>query len=215
MKIQQVEELVGITKKNIRFYEHEGLLNPARSENGYRDYSEKEVDTLKKIKFLRSLSFPLEEIRLLQAGTLTMEDGARRHLVVLELSQISIEKSRALCQELSEHHASLDTLNVDIYLKKIEEMEQEGAVFMNVKKQDHRKQFVAPSIAAAVIILFLGLALFLVITEFLAERVSVAEMLFLFAFVLFILAIIAGIMLALYQRIRQIEGGEEDAAAKY
>jgi len=37
MKINQVEELVGITKKNIRFYEEQGLLNPERNpENGYR-----------------------------------------------------------------------------------------------------------------------------------------------------------------------------------
>ena len=36
MKINQVEELVGITKKNIRFYEEQGLLNPDRDpENGY------------------------------------------------------------------------------------------------------------------------------------------------------------------------------------
>ena len=27
MKIKQVEELVGITRKNIRFYEEQGLLN--------------------------------------------------------------------------------------------------------------------------------------------------------------------------------------------
>ena len=40
MKINQVEELVGITKKNIRFYEEQGLLNPDRNpENGYREYS--------------------------------------------------------------------------------------------------------------------------------------------------------------------------------
>ena len=29
MKIKQVEELVGITRKNIRFYEEQGLLNVA------------------------------------------------------------------------------------------------------------------------------------------------------------------------------------------
>ena len=44
MKINEVEALVGITKKNIRFYEAEGLLAPRRnSENGYRDYGEAEV----------------------------------------------------------------------------------------------------------------------------------------------------------------------------
>ena len=37
MKINQVEQLVGITKKNIRFYEEQGLLSPGRNrENGYR-----------------------------------------------------------------------------------------------------------------------------------------------------------------------------------
>ena len=50
MKIKQVEELVGITSKNIRFYESQGLLIPERAENGYREYRQKNIDTLKKIK---------------------------------------------------------------------------------------------------------------------------------------------------------------------
>ena len=37
MKIKQAEELVGITSKNIRFYEEQGLISPGRTENGYRD----------------------------------------------------------------------------------------------------------------------------------------------------------------------------------
>ena len=64
MKIYQVEELVGITKKNIRFYEDEGLLNPKRDpQNDYRDYSLEDVHTLERIKLLRKLSVPIEEIR--------------------------------------------------------------------------------------------------------------------------------------------------------
>ena len=47
MKINEVEALVGITKKNIRFYEEQGLLSPKRnSENSYREYGEEEVQTL-------------------------------------------------------------------------------------------------------------------------------------------------------------------------
>ena len=66
MKIYQVEELVGITKKNIRFYEDQGLLCPKRNpENDYREYSLADVRTLEKIKLLRKLSVPIEEIRLL------------------------------------------------------------------------------------------------------------------------------------------------------
>ncbi|WP_155242836.1 MerR family transcriptional regulator, partial [Butyrivibrio fibrisolvens] len=59
MKINQVEELVGITKKNIRFYEEQGLISPERNkDNGYRDYSLKDVDILNKIKLLRKLEVP-------------------------------------------------------------------------------------------------------------------------------------------------------------
>ena len=48
MKINEAEKLAGITRKNIRFYEKEGLLNPGRSlENGYRDYQPEDVETLK------------------------------------------------------------------------------------------------------------------------------------------------------------------------
>lgn len=215
LKIQQVEELVGITKKNIRFYEHEGLLSPARSENGYRDYSEQDVEALKKIKLLRSLSFPLEEIRMMQSGTLTMEDGARRHLIVLERSRSSLEKARALCLELQEHHETLQTLDADRYLARMEELEKEGAVFMDVKKQDHRKDYLAPAAAASVIILFMGIVLFVMITEALRERLTVGVFLILAAVGTFLIAIVIGVLLALMQRIRQIKGGEEDAAAKY
>ena len=75
MKIYQVEELVGITKKNIRFYEEQGLLNPKRNpENDYREYSLEDVRVLEKIKLLRKLSIPIEEIRLLQKGRICTDE---------------------------------------------------------------------------------------------------------------------------------------------
>ena len=79
MKINEVEQLVGITKRNIRFYEKEGLLSPSRnSDNGYREYGEAEVETLKQIKLLRKLDVPMEEIRRMQQGALTLTDGSCR-----------------------------------------------------------------------------------------------------------------------------------------
>ena len=59
MKINEVEQLVGVTKRNIRFYEKEGLLSPGRTDNGYRDYGEADVEALRKIKLLRKLDVPL------------------------------------------------------------------------------------------------------------------------------------------------------------
>ena len=64
MKINEVEAAVGVTKKNIRFYEEEGLISPRREPgNGYRSYSEADVERLRRIKLLRKLDVPLAEIR--------------------------------------------------------------------------------------------------------------------------------------------------------
>ena len=62
MKINEVEAAVGVTKKNIRFYEEEGLISPSREPgNGYRSYSQADVERLRRIKLLRKLDGSLEK----------------------------------------------------------------------------------------------------------------------------------------------------------
>ena len=81
MKINEVEAAVGVTKKNIRFYEEEGLISPRReSGNGYRSYSEADVERLRRIKLLRKLDVPLAEIRQMLEGECTLADGMTRAL---------------------------------------------------------------------------------------------------------------------------------------
>ena len=63
MTVKEVEERTGLPRANIRYYESEGLIHPARGENGYRDYRQEDVDTLLKIKLLRQVGFSLEVIR--------------------------------------------------------------------------------------------------------------------------------------------------------
>mgnify|MGYP002573294720 CR=1 FL=1 len=53
MKINEVEAAVGVTKKNIRFYEEEGLISPRREPgNGYRSYSEADIERLRALESL-------------------------------------------------------------------------------------------------------------------------------------------------------------------
>ena len=125
LKINEVEALVGITRKNIRFYEAEGLLSPRRnSQNGYRDYGETEVEVLRRIKLLRKLGLPLEEIRQMQHGAYTVGDGMRRHLVTLERERENLERSMELCRTLKDWEQRLDTLEADGLLERMEEMRQ-------------------------------------------------------------------------------------------
>ena len=72
MTIKELEQRTGLPRTSIRFYEQEGLLNPERRENNYRDYSEEDARTLEKIKLLRQLGLDLDAIRRLQAGALAL-----------------------------------------------------------------------------------------------------------------------------------------------
>ena len=55
MTIKDLEERTGLSRANIRFYEKEGLLSPLRRENGYREYTEADVQTLKTLRPEESL----------------------------------------------------------------------------------------------------------------------------------------------------------------
>lgn len=212
MRINKVEELVGITKKNIRFYEEKGLLTPERNtENGYREYSDEDVSMLQKIKLLRQLSIPIEEILKLQKGYLTLKDCMRRHMIFLDREEENVRQKKSICAQLEADGQQLSTMDTEKYLLLMDEMEKEGVRFMNVKHVDQKKKN-APIIAAFVmILLMIGLILLFVWT---AAVDPIPGPLLAF-FIAFPVAIIGGVLLALKERIKQIEGGEEDAARKY
>ena len=66
MNIKQAAEQSGVSSPNIRFYEKEGLMTPARNRgNAYRDYTAGDIRTLKLIRMLRMLDMPLPVICLL------------------------------------------------------------------------------------------------------------------------------------------------------
>lgn len=216
MKINEVEALVGITRKNIRFYESEGLLTPRRnSENGYRDYGEGEVRALLQIKLLRKLGVPLEEIRRMQSGTHTVGDGMRRHLVTLERDRDNLEEAIRLCGRLTDRQERLDDLDAGSILQEMTAIEQGGATFQNKQKRDVRIRYVAPVFIAAVMVLLMAGCIGLLLWIVAISSGGVPAALILAALALFPLVIIAGVVLALVQRIREIGRGEIDDAKNY
>lgn len=216
MKINEVEQLVGITKRNIRFYEKEGLLTPGRNaENGYRDYTDGDVEALRKIKLLRKLDVPMDEIRKMQQGVLTLDDGLRRHIIQLEREQANLSTIRSLCQTLADAGEQLAHLDAGRWLDEMGRMEQEGTRFMNIRKHDTITRYAGPVMAALVFIaLMVGLMVLLVwaLTVDSTDAPPLGVTLFLIAIPV---VVIIGVLLALRQRIKQIQGGEEDAATKY
>ena len=131
MRINEVERLVDITKKNIRFYEEQGLLNPARNEaNRYREYSDEDVKALQKIKLLRKLNVPISEIRRMQNGQLPLEDCLGRHVITLEREEKNLAKMKEFCNVMMEADEQFPTMDADVYLQKMEQMEKGGVMFV-------------------------------------------------------------------------------------
>ena len=217
MKINEVETLVGITKKNIRFYEEQGLLSPRRnSQNGYRDYGEAEVSALRRIKLMRKLGVPLEEIRQMQSGVHTVGDGMRRHLVSLERERQNLADAARLCAELTDSHERLDHLDAESLLARMEQMEQEGTTFMNKQKQDtRRRRFVAPIVVAIVMSVLMAGLIWLFLWAFEVDPAGAPPLPVLALFVAIPAAVVVGVVIALVQRVREIERGEEDDARNY
>lgn len=216
MRINEVEQLVGVTKRNIRFYEKEGLLAPGRETgNGYRDYSAADVETLRRIKLLRKLDLPLEEIRRLQAGTFTVQDAMGRHIIQLERQRANLAAMVQLCRELEEQQPQLEDLDGEHWLRRMEEQEQEGAKFVNIKKKDVRSKYAGAVVAALVMVALMGALIGLFLWAFALVPEESPPLPLVILFCAFPAVIIIGVLIALVQRVRQIKGGEEDAASKY
>jgi len=211
MKINKVEELVGITKKNIRFYEEKGLITPARNEeNRYREYSEEDVETLRKIKLLRQLSIPIDEILKLQKGYLTLEDCMRRHRIYLDREEENIHQKKSICLQIEESKDQLLQLDTEKYFRLMKEMEDEGVRFMNVNHVDKKRK--APIISAITMVIIMISTIALLVWGYMVEPFPLV---FFVLIVAIPVVVIVGVLLALKDRMRQIEGGEEDAASKY
>ena len=214
MKIYQVEELVGITKKNIRFYEDKGLLEPDRNpENGYRDYNLEDVHQLEKIKLLRMLAVPIDEIRLMQQSKLSFGESINRQIERLEHEQRNAEKMKELCIKLKDEVEDLSKLDASEYLSHIKKMEKEGTEFMDIEKEDinHKKKFGA--VAAALVFCVLMLMVLGVLAYgIIGESAPVLPML---VPGIIILSVLIGTIVVLIQRIKEIDGGEEYDARKY
>ena len=74
MQIKEVERLTGMTRANIRFYEKQGLLNKTiRNEYNYREYTMEDVSQLQRIKLLRQMEVPIEEIKAVKDDVSEME----------------------------------------------------------------------------------------------------------------------------------------------
>lgn len=213
MKIKQAEELVGITSKNIRFYEEQGLIFPDRADNGYREYRQNDIDTLKKIKLFRKFGISVENIKAVFEGKKNLENCLSEQINLFEKERENISHMEELIKVMLSDDVSIHNLDMDHWLDQIEKMEKEGTNFVNIGKVDIHMKKKAGAVAGAAVIFFailIGISALLWANHF--EHIPIGILIFLIAISM---AAIVGLTVALISRIKEIEGGEEDEASKY
>lgn len=133
MKINDVEKITGLTQKAIRLYESKGLINVTREENGYRNYSEKDVEALKKIKLYRSIGISVSDIRLCLFGVLDLDEliEKRKNEILKESGKNS--ENYKICQSILEKSLEEETENIKGFIEGEEAISKEhGALSVGI-----------------------------------------------------------------------------------
>lgn len=116
MNIQEVETRTRLNRANIRFYEKEGLIAPERQSNGYRNYSQDDVEALLRIKLLRELGFSLQTVGQIQRGEADFQELLSQRIQETEREERRLQSTRAVCAAMREAGADYATLNAQAYL---------------------------------------------------------------------------------------------------
>ena len=217
MKINEVEAAVGVTKKNIRFYEEEGLIAPSREPgNGYRSYSQADVERLRRIKLLRKLDVPLADIREMLEGRKTLAEGMAQQLERLSTRRKDLNEAIGFCEVLEKDTVSLNELDVEQTLARLAAREEQGVTFVNIERTDRKAERIKGALVGAG--LFTALMAFIIATmawAFYTDPQGAPPL----PLVIVLLGIpagcIVGTLKVLLDRIEEIGKGEEDAYRNY
>ena len=134
MKIKALENLLSISRSNIRFYEKQGLFSPERKDNNYREYTEQDIEVLKKIIVFRKMGFTVEEIKLIQNDQLPFTEAIKtaQHRIEDEIEQLN--GSLQLIKQVAKENSSFDEIDIEEHWQKITESEKSGEKFVDICK---------------------------------------------------------------------------------
>lgn len=94
MKIKDAQKLTGLSQKTIRFYESEGLIHVKRNLNGYREYEEEDIETLRKIKILCKIDISISKIKEINENKVLLKDVLKDKLKKLDENELNMEIKR-------------------------------------------------------------------------------------------------------------------------
>lgn len=113
----EIQKETGLTRKAIEYYEDKGLIHPKKSENGYRDYSIKDLEILKKVFIFRKLGMSISDIyQCISSGGDSLSSVLRE-----KQHQLKIDKKRKEILEMIVRGESNELINEKVSLIEMEE----------------------------------------------------------------------------------------------
>lgn len=168
---------------------------------------------MKKIKLLRKIGISVEDIKSVLNDNVTLENCLEKYLDVLEKQKSNLTNMYNLTEEIINQKCELNNLKTDEWLEKMENMEKEGIDFVNISKIDiHMKKKMGAIIGGAVMIVFMIFLIGMFLWGNSVDPIPLGLLIVLVAIPVVIIVCIIGVLIG---RIREIDGGEEDEAAKY
>ena len=134
MTIKEVEELLEIPRATIRFYEKEGLITPNREKNRYRDYSDEDVEKLKKIVILRKIGMSVEDINDIFDGAKSINEVLDENIIKLQKQMDELKGAMNLSKKMKEDVVDISSLDTGRYWSTIDEEEKQGNSFIDIAK---------------------------------------------------------------------------------
>lgn len=132
MTIKEVEQQLGLPRATIRYYEKEQLVTPQRSGNTYREYSEDDIATLKKIIILRKLGFSVSEIRDFLEENVPLQELLEENIRQLEEKMKELNGAIKICKRMQSRQEDFDSFNESYYWEEIRRQERAGNKFIEI-----------------------------------------------------------------------------------
>lgn len=134
LKIKELENLLSISRSNVRFYEKQGLFSPERKDNNYREYTNQDIEVLKKIIIFRKMGFTVEEIKLIQNNDLPFAEAIANAQRRIEDEIEQLNGSLKLIKQVAQENLSFDEIDIDEHWNTIRESEKSGEKFVDICK---------------------------------------------------------------------------------
>lgn len=143
MKINELEQLTGLTAKDIQIYEDEQLIKVDCSDNSYREYNDEAVKQLLEIKLYLKFGVKISDLKRWKNGEVNIKDLLSECLSDYEKEEESISNKTMLCKELVKEIKDGCEVDTQAYLDSFEVLESDEIVELikTFKKTQRRSVF--------------------------------------------------------------------------